>query len=172
MVTRTLAYGEHNALLREIVARPWTDPTGRARLLHARTVERWVAAYRAGGFDALLPAPRADRGAVRGLDPAVLAQALQLRQEVPHRSGRQVIHMLELAGVVAPGAVKYSTLTRHFRRAGLDAPVGPRPADTFRRRQAPSHNAEWQADYGKPRVMGSRRPITGLAGVPMRGVSP
>ena len=146
MVTRTLAYGEHNALLREMVARPWTDPTGRARLLHARTVERWVAAYRAGGFDALLPAPRADRGAVRGLDPAVLAQAMQLRQEDPHRSGRQVIHMLELAGVVAPGTVKYSTLTRHFRQAGLETPVGPRPADTFRRRQAPCHNAEWQAD--------------------------
>lgn len=146
LVTRTLAYGEHNALLREIVAQPWTDPTGRARLLHARTVERWVAAYRTGGFDALRPSPRRDRGAVRALPPAVVAQALQLRQEDPHRSVHQVIRLLEVAGVVAPGTVKYSTLTRHFRQQGWEPPAGPRPADTFRRRQAPYANAEWQGD--------------------------
>ncbi len=70
LVTRTLAYGGHNALLREIVARPWTDPTGRARLLHVRTVERWVAAYRIGGWDALRPSPRRDRGTVRDVSPA------------------------------------------------------------------------------------------------------
>ena len=71
LVTRTLADGEHHALLREIGARPGTDPTGRARLIHPRTVERWVAAYRTGGLAALAPHPRQDRGAVRALTPAV-----------------------------------------------------------------------------------------------------
>lgn len=146
LVTRTLTYGEQRALLRDLVARPWTDPTGRARLLHVRTVERWVAAYRAGGWDALRPVPRRDHGSVRALTPAVLAQALQLRAEDPHRSVRQVVRLLEVAGVVAPGAVAYSTLTRHFRAQGWEPPAGPRPADTFRRRQAPYANAEWQAD--------------------------
>ena len=105
-----------------------------------------MAAYRGGGFAALQPQPRGDQGTVRGLSPAVLTQALALRAEDPHRSARQVIHMLELAGVVPPGTVKYRTLTRHFRQQGVVPPPGPRPADTFRRRQAPYPNAEWQAD--------------------------
>lgn len=114
-------------LLRDIVAQPWTDPTGRPRHLRAQTVERWVAAYRAGGFDALQPPPPGDWGAVRGLPPAVLTQALALRGEDPHRSARQVIHMLELAGVVPPGTVKYSTLTRHSRQQGGSRPRGRAP---------------------------------------------
>ena len=146
LVTRTLTYGEQRALLRDLVARPWTDPTGRARFLHVRTVERWVAAYRAGGWDALRPVPRRDHGTVRALTPDVLARAFQLRAEEPHRSVRQVMRLLEVAGVVAPGHVGYSTLTRHFRAQGWESPAGPRSADTFRRRQAPYANAEWQAD--------------------------
>lgn len=132
LVTRTLTYGEQRALLRDLVARPWTDPTGQARFLHVRTVERWVAAYRAGGWDALRPVPRRDHGTVRALTPDVLARAFQLRAEEPHRSVRQVMRLLEVAGVVAPGHVGYSTLTRHFRAQGWESPAGPRPADTFR----------------------------------------
>ena len=50
----------------------------RSRLEEARTrvaeetIRDWLKAYRRGGFEALLPKPRADRGQSRSLPPQVL----------------------------------------------------------------------------------------------------
>ena len=105
-----------------------------------------------GGLAALAPKTRADHGSGR-VSPDIIAQALALRAEDPHRSARHIITMLEWAGAMAPGSLCHSTLTYHFRKAGAAAYVGAMPAETFRRRQAPHKNAEWQGDYVRNRVM-------------------
>ena len=56
IVSRTLAFGEQRALIAEQVAQQWHWPDGQERPVHPRTLLRWVAAYRAGGLEALKPA--------------------------------------------------------------------------------------------------------------------
>jgi hypothetical protein len=152
LVSRTLAFGEQRALLEEQAAKVWTSPNGQVQRIHLRTIRRWVTAYRLGGLTALTPKTRSDQGRVR-VNPDLIAQAVALREEDPHRSARQIITMLEWSGAMAPGSLCHSTLTYHFRKAGTTAYVGAMPAETFRRRQAPRHNAEWQGDYVRNRVM-------------------
>jgi len=142
IVVRKLAYGEQRALIQQQTSQDWTWPDGACRRVHPRTVLRWVAAYRAGGLEALQPGHRADRSG-RRVPAAILDRAVALRAEDPHRSARHIIQMLEWAGEIDRGTLKHSTLTYHFRQRAAAAYVAAPPADTFRRRQAPHYNAEW-----------------------------
>ncbi len=145
VVVRKLAYGEQRALIQQQASQDWTWPDGACRRVHPRTILRWVTAYRAGGLEALQPEHRADRPGSR-VPRTVLDRAVALRTEDPHRSARQIIQMLEWAHEIEPGTLKHSTLTYHFRKRAAAAYVAAPPADTFRRRQAPHYNAEWQGD--------------------------
>ncbi len=145
LVTRPLHYGEQQALVAQQAAQVWQWPDGQSRTIHARTLLRWVAAYRVGGLVALQPQRETDRP-LQHTNPAVLDRAVALRAEDPHRSARMIIQMLEWAQEIEPGSLAYSTLTYHFRKVQAAAYEAAAPADTFRRRQAPYYNAEWQGD--------------------------
>lgn len=145
LVSRPLAFGEQRALVAQQAAIAWHWPDGIARPVHVRTLLRWVAAYRAGGWMALHPQPPASHP-LRRVSTAVLARALALRTEDPHRSARMIIQMLEWAGEIEPGSLAHSTLTYHLRRLHAAAYAATPPAETFRRRQAPYALAEWQGD--------------------------
>ncbi len=49
----------------------------------------------------------------------LVAEAIQLKREVPTRSVARIIMILELEGRVAPGVLKRSTMQRYLYRAGL-----------------------------------------------------
>ena len=87
-----------------------------------RTLERYIAEYRANGFEGLKPKPSAgtkDR-LPKNFDKA-LSEAVKLRKEVPGRSVNTIINILEYEGVVKPGELKRSTLQDHLAAAGLSA---------------------------------------------------
>jgi len=52
---------EQSRRRREILGRPHALPGGGYRQVSARTLRRWLKAYREGGFEALKPKPRRDR---------------------------------------------------------------------------------------------------------------
>lgn len=88
-----------------------------------RTVRRYISSYRQGGFDGLKPKAREPH--YHGLAPGnlddLVAEAIQLRREVPTRSVEQIITILEMERKVTPGALKRSTLQRHMQEAGFSA---------------------------------------------------
>lgn len=53
--------------LEEKAARDYTIPGSPRQRVAAETIRDWLKRYRKGGFDALLPKVRADRGRARGL---------------------------------------------------------------------------------------------------------
>ena len=60
-------------LVREIAARVHLDPAGRRRRISRDTLDRWIRAWRRGGFDALVPDPR--QGPRRPAPPAQLSES-------------------------------------------------------------------------------------------------
>lgn len=113
-----------------------------------RTLRRYVDAFRKGGFDALLPAERRDKGSCKTIPPEALKLATQLRQELPGRSAERICQLLASEGF----QVARSTLERHLRQQGLS----PRELQTeqkqvvSRRFNRVGRNTLWQADlkYG------------------------
>jgi len=86
-----------------------------------RTVYRYEASYKMNGFTGLKPMNREQRNSKKLPDnfDDLLAEAIQLKKEVPRRSVAQIILILELEGRVAPGALKRSTMERHLYNAGF-----------------------------------------------------
>ena len=87
--------------------------------LSVRTIYRYEKAYHEGGFDGLKPKDRGTTIALPDNFQSLLDEAIQLRREVPSRSVRKIIDILELEGKVAPGVLKRSTLQRHLADAGF-----------------------------------------------------
>ena len=87
----------------------------------ARTLYRYEAAYRADGFDGLMPESRsqAQSGKLPENFDELLQEAIQLKREVPSRSVNQIIMTLEMEDRVPPGVLKRSTLSRYLYKAGF-----------------------------------------------------
>ena len=89
--------------------------------LSEKTLRRYEAAYREGGFTGLKPQDRTkhrSQALPRNFDE-LLAEAIQLKREVPTRSVHQIIFILENEGRAAPGILKRSTLQRYLYEAGF-----------------------------------------------------
>ena len=131
---------QRGVLVREIAARTHTDPFGNPLTISRETLDRWIRAYRGGGFEALVPEPR--RLAAR-TDAQVLELAASLKRENPARTVAQVARILRTATGWAPSE---STLLRHFHRLDLVGPnAGEQPA-VFGRFEATDPNELWVGD--------------------------
>jgi len=83
-----------------------------------RTLRRYLARYREEGFSGLKPKMRGRKPTAAAIPEQVLEQAILLRREVPGRSVRQIIQILEWEEIVKPGEVKRSTLQEKLAERG------------------------------------------------------
>lgn len=147
----SLSRRERGAMVRALAAQPHTDPFGRGVRLSRWTLDRWIAEWRRGGFDALVPSVRqsAPRTPVE-----VVEMACALKKENPNRSAAQVRRILAAHHGWAPDE---RTLQRLFTRTGLTALATPAPTSTFGRFEAGRANEIWTGDalHG-PRVAGRK----------------
>jgi Helix-turn-helix domain len=106
-------------MVRQVVQREHTGPFGERVRVSRPTVDRWCRWWRAGGFEALVPAP----ARVDARTPAeVLAMAAGLKRENPDRTAAQVVRILRAQSGWAPSE---RTLQRHFKQLELDRDVPP-----------------------------------------------
>ena len=115
----------------------------------AETMRHWLAAYRRGGFDALIPKGRSDRGRARALPQAVADALLTLKDEQAHLSIPQLIRaVLEAGHAPADLHIPPSTVHRLLSRAGLmHKPAPESQASADRRRFAFARAGElWMSD--------------------------
>nr|WP_245630292.1 DDE-type integrase/transposase/recombinase [Alicyclobacillus acidiphilus] len=142
-----LSPGELRAYFERMVQQSYVIPGTTRTTLSVRTLERWLEAYRKGGYDALMPKTRSDKGRHQ-LPDEVIQKAVALRKERPERSVEQIVLLLEASGVVEPGTVAQSTLARHLRRLGASRKELLRSNDRgYRRFEAEDVHVLWQADF-------------------------
>ncbi|MCM3763335.1 helix-turn-helix domain-containing protein, partial [Alkalihalobacillus oceani] len=70
----------------------------KANGLSERTIRRYLAQFRDGGFGGLKPQSRNVARKSEAIPPNLLDQAILLRKEVPSRSVAQIIQILEWEG--------------------------------------------------------------------------
>jgi putative transposase len=135
----SLSARERGALVRSLAAREHLGLDGRWVRVSRNTVDRWIRAYREGGFEALVPAPRrvANRTPERLLELAVA-----LRREQPARTAAQIHRILLEAEGDAPTA---RTIQRHLAAAGLPW-KGQLVARALGRFEAEFRNELWTGD--------------------------
>ena len=115
--------------------------------ISARTLRRYLQNYREQGFDGLYPRTRSDQGKPRVLQEELLQAAVVLKKELPQRSVRQIIEILEGEGKVNVGVLRPSTVSRHFKKMGLmDLKKHVKGKAGYRRFQKERPNQMWQSD--------------------------
>jgi len=115
------------------------------------TLDRWIRALRAGGFNALKPPARR----VEPRTPAgLLALAEGLRREDPARTAAHIAEMIRVSHEWSPHP---RTLQRHFARIGLTRQRLSERAVVFGRFEADERNELWVGDalHG-PKVAGRK----------------
>jgi putative transposase len=117
------------------------------------TLRRWLRAWRAGGFEALVPVVRRQPNRT----PAKLLEAAEaLKREAPRRTAVQVARALAEAGL---GKVSERTLQRHFVRLGLDTRPDGLPPRALGRFQANEFGELWTGDGLHGPVVGKEKAV-------------
>jgi len=148
------------ALLAQKAAGEYAIPGSSRTRVAAETLRDWLKAYRSGGFEALLPKPRADRGQARSLPPEVVDALLAIKEGNPKLSVQLVIREARQRSEVPEDLpLPNSTVHRLLVRHGLmDKPRGA-DTDADRRRFAFAQAGElWMSDvmHGPSVLVGER----------------
>ncbi len=123
------------------------DDTAEKYGISKRSLYRYEEKYRSSGFGGLRPMNRTKKRVQKLPEnfDEIMEQAVVLKREVPKRSVRQIIKILELEGWAAPGVLKQSTMQKHLYDAGLGKKQMKRYAEkreTSSRRFCSAHRME------------------------------
>jgi len=120
-----LTVRQRGRMVRAIASRAHEGPFGEPVIVSRATIDRWVRAWRSGGFAALAPPARQVSPRT---DAAVLEVAAGLKRENPGRTAAQVQRILRTACGWSPSV---RTLQRHFERLELvTRPDGQQPSNS------------------------------------------
>lgn len=136
------------ARLRDKARAEYTIPGSTRTRVAPETLRHWLKDYRRGGFEALLPKGRADRGRSRALPQAVADALVSLKDEQPGLSIPQLIRAVQQSGAAPESlALPPSTVHRLLSRAGLMHKTSPEVVTQDRRRFAFAHAGQmWMSD--------------------------
>jgi transposase InsO family protein len=148
------------ALIAQKAAEEYSIPGSARTRVAEETIRDWLKAYRRGGFEALLPKPRADRGQSRSLPPEVVDVLLAIKEGNPKLSVQLVIREARQrpqvpADLPLPNATVHRLLARH----GLMDKTRGEAGDADRRRFAFAQAGElWMSDvmHGPSVLVGDR----------------
>ncbi len=127
---------QRGAIVRDLAGREHAGPWGSTVPVSRKTIDRWITARRAGGFDALVPAPRQSSPRT---DPQVVELAVGLKRENPARTAAQVRRVLAAQLGWAPSE---RAIQRWFEARELTTRPGGQPPRAYGRFEAPAVN--WQ----------------------------
>ena len=137
---------------RNLAAVMYDMPHTNRRQISVTTLRRWEERYRAGGFEALKPQPRSDRGQPRAVSTETLDRAEALKREQPLRSARSIARILAMDHTNPVPEVKLAprTLRRQLAQRGATTAqllTAQRPK-AFRRFERSAFGDLWQG--GRP----------------------
>jgi transposase InsO family protein len=151
-IDEDLSARARGVLVRQIAQAWHTDPFGRRVRYSRDTVDRWIRMWRQGGFEALVPSPRATP---LRTDAAILETAAGLKRENPARTAAQVERILIRSQGWSPSQ---STLLRLFHRLELPGADGQVTDGTvFGRFEAAEPNDLWTGDALHGKRIGGRK---------------
>jgi putative transposase len=135
-----LSTKQRGRLVRALAAREHEGPFDTPVRVSRASIDRWIRAWRRGGFDALVPEPRR----VGPRTPAeILELAVALKKEVPGRTAAQIATILRAHAGWSPDE---RTLQRNFHRLDLITRPDGQPPQAFGRFEAEAPNIRWTGD--------------------------
>jgi putative transposase len=147
LIFAPLSAGQVERALRQIASQRYAIPYSKRTRVGITTLRRYLKQYQTGGFEALHPKEREDKGVPRALPPEVLEKAIALRQEQPARTTPMLVELLKrdpaLQLISLPNV---HTLTTHLRQHGKTRRLLAASPRAFHRFEQETVNDMWQGD--------------------------
>ena len=135
--------------LAEVAKTPLIDDRGRRVSASVRTLQRWIAAFQSGGFDALQPASRRDDRVSRALSDDFLTFLVAQKKSDPDASIPEVIRRAARRDVLSTESLSRSTVWRAAKRLNLPIFASKGIEHTDMRRYAYPHRLQMVLADGK-----------------------
>lgn len=136
----SLSTRQRGALVRSLAGREHVGPKDRRVRVVRGTIDRWIRAYRCGGFEALAPESRNGEPVT---EQRLLDLAEALKREAPRRTAAQVAQIIV---TTEGGGPSERTVQRHLARLGLNIrPDGSAP-QAYGRFEAAAPGDLWTGD--------------------------
>jgi putative transposase len=148
-----LSPNERGRLVRELAAQVHIGPSGQPVTVSRASLDRWIRAWRVGGFDALIPT---ERQVAPRTDAEVLELAARLKRERPARTAAHIARIIESEQGWAPSP---RTLQRHFARLELNTRPDGMPPKAFGRFEADEPDQLWVSDGLHGPIIEGRRAV-------------
>lgn len=141
-----LTHGEIKKITTELSSKTYCIPYSKRCYLSQKTIERWYYKWRHGGFDALLPKRRSDKGRTC-IEASIQEMIITLKKESPSRSLNTLKYLLESKGVVSKNQISRASLHRFLQKKELSKRTLS-DAQTIERRSFEAKHAGdiWQGD--------------------------
>lgn len=135
LLPKDLTPAQRASELQRIASQQHTIPGTTRQRVAESTVRQWLRAYEQGGFDALIPKPRADTGEPRSLRADLVERLMQIKEENPQLAVRLIIEQAREEKLIGDNEhVPLSTVHRLFQRLGLMTPRTGQSTPQDRRR--------------------------------------
>jgi putative transposase len=148
-----LSHTERGRAVRALAEVAHPGPDGVVLRVSRNTADRWIRAWRAGGFEALKPGPRSTNPRTPG---PILDLAVSLRRENPERTAAHIARIIAETQGWSPAA---RTLQRHLAKVGLDRRHPTGQAVAFGRFEAAAVNELWVGDGLVGPLIAGRRAV-------------
>lgn len=133
------------AYYRRVTQEELVLPNGTKRKFSPDTLEKWTGLFRRGGYDALMPAERRDKGTSRTLGNEAATEIFRLKEAYP-RMTALAIHTALIDGGFISAAISPRAVQRFIRSnnlKGITAPFTSRERLAF---EMAKFGELWQAD--------------------------
>ena len=137
LVLEKLPRGELTRRALELARLDYEIPYSNRTAVSVDTLLAWAQRYRDGGFEALAPRPRRDRGQSRVITPQLAQLIERLKRENPHRAGTTLLRELALSEQSKVPPLSAATLYRFLQQKGL----------TQRQLLAPTARKKFEAEF-------------------------
>lgn len=135
-----LSTRQRGRMVRQLAGQDHVGPFGDRVRVSRTTIDRWIRAYRAAGFDGLVPTGRT---AEPYTPSAMLELAARLKTENPERTAAQIVRVITVEHGWSPAE---RTIQRYFARTGLNLRPDGTPPEMFGRFEAAVSNDLWTGD--------------------------
>ena len=134
-----------SAYCRRVTEKPIARPDGVMFQYQPATLAKWIAQYKNGGMEGLVPKERSDKGSIRALTDECVIEIQKLKGKFPRLDAVQIYIRLVEDGLL-PASVSHRTVQRFIKANGLKAAAGSGPLKDRRAFEEPFFGAMWQAD--------------------------
>jgi transposase InsO family protein len=146
LISGELFHGDLKRRIRELATRRFVIPFSRRARIGAGTIMVWLMLFRTGGFDALKPKARRDKGGHPSIRKELGEELIAIKKATPKISVKSMFTHLVRHGKMTPNEISVAAAYRFLKDNGCRFRALPKTGNVQRRYAYRFPNDCWQGD--------------------------